>query len=139
MSNPEEKSKIIIDEDWKTQVQAEKEALEQEEPAVTRNESADDEHPGVVSADSPGEIPPPPPASFAQLVTIFATQASVSLQQSANPEDKQRTSHRDYAKHFIDLLGVLDEKTKGNLSEDDAKMLETVLHELRMAFVSLQK
>ena len=45
----------------------------------------------------------------------------------------------DHAKHFIDTLGVLEEKTKGNLTSDEAAMLTNVLHELRLLFVSVGK
>ena len=133
MSNPEEERKIIIDEDWKSQVQAEKEAAEKAESTESESgasaEASVDEQP----------MPPLPPASFAELVTMFATQASMSLQQAANPEEQQRSEHLGYAKHFIDLLAVVEEKTKGNLTDDEAKMLENILHELRMAYVSLNR
>jgi hypothetical protein len=41
----------------------------------------------------------------------------------------------DAAKHFVDLLGVLDEKTKGNLTPDEAAMIGAVAHELRLIYV----
>jgi hypothetical protein len=135
MSNPEENPKIIIDEDWKSQVQAEKAALEKDKPAEVDSGSPDSGGP----AQESGPMPPLPAASFAQLVTIFATQASVSMQQAVDPSDKQGPEHLTYAKHFIDLLAVIEQKTQGNLSSEEAQMLESILHELRMAFVSLQK
>ncbi|MFM7739659.1 MAG: DUF1844 domain-containing protein, partial [Planctomycetota bacterium] len=39
------------------------------------------------------------------------------------------------AKHLIDLLGVIEEKTRGNLSKDEAGMLEQMLHQLRVLFI----
>ena len=44
----------------------------------------------------------------------------------------------DWAKHFVDMLGVLEEKTKGNLSPQDDALLNNTLHELRMAFVAIK-
>jgi hypothetical protein len=45
----------------------------------------------------------------------------------------------DLAKHAIDMLGILEEKTKGNLAADEAAMLENVLHQLRLAYVEASK
>ena len=138
MSNPEDEPKIIVDEDWKAQVQAEKEAAEQAETAKAGSET-DEPSPASTSGEGDQPLPPLPPASLAQLVTMFATQASVSLQQAADPNEKQRSDHLGYAKHFIDLLAVVEEKTKGNLTDDEAKMIDAMLHELRMAYVSLNR
>ena len=134
MSNPEEDPKIIIDEDWKSQVQAEKEAAAKAESGEAPTEKP--EEPSAAEGDS---LPPLPPASFPELVTMFATQASMALQQAANPEERQPSEHLGYAKHFIDLLAVVEEKTKGNLTDEEAKLLDGFLHELRMAYVSLNR
>jgi hypothetical protein len=45
----------------------------------------------------------------------------------------------DLAKHYVDLLGMLEEKTKGNLTPEESEMLGDVLHELRMAFVMTRR
>jgi hypothetical protein len=45
----------------------------------------------------------------------------------------------DAAKHFVDLLGVLEEKTKGNLSSDEAAMIGAVAHEVRMIYLAQRK
>ena len=45
----------------------------------------------------------------------------------------------ELAKHMIDTLGVLEEKTKGNLSSEEAQMLTSTLHQLRMAYLSIQQ
>ena len=43
------------------------------------------------------------------------------------------------AKHFIGLLGVLEEKTKGNLDPDEMSLLESSLHQLRLAYIEVTK
>ena len=135
MSEQEDQPKIIVDEDWKSQVRAEKEAAEKE---AIQGDAAAASSPGeAASGDAGGGGQEFPPPSFAEIVTIFATQATMLLQQSADPENAEAAQHREYGKHFIDLLGVLEEKTKGNLTDDEAKMIDNVLHELRMAFVSM--
>jgi hypothetical protein len=117
-----EEKKIFIDEDWKNQVEAEKEALAKEPE-------------GKAAAPGPHELPP---ASFEMLVTTFASEAMVALGQLPNPFTNEHTLNWEHARYTIDMLQVLQDKTKGNLSTEEAAMLETLLHQLRLAYVTLQ-
>jgi hypothetical protein len=116
-----EKPKIIIDEDWKSQAQAEKERLQAE---LEKKQAAAPE----------GPVPPP---TFAMHVSTLATQALMFLGQMPNPLTGKAEVHLEEAKHFIDTLQMLQEKTKGNLSPNESQMLEQVLHELRLAYVTI--
>ena len=116
----EEDPKIIVDDDWKSQV-----AKEKEEAAKQAEHAAD-------SADMP-ELPP---ASFSILVSTLSTQAVAAMGFLPDPATGKPNVNRPMAKHFIDTLGVLEEKTKGNLTDDEAKMLTETLHQLRMGFVA---
>lgn len=116
-----EEKKIIIDEDWKSQVEAEKEAF--------AKEAVDEPAAGGQAM---------PPASFEMLVTTFATEAMVALGQLPNPFTNEHGLSFDHAKYTIDMLQVLQDKTKGNLSTEEAALLENLLHQLRMAYVTLQ-
>ena len=49
------------------------------------------------------------------------------------------TSNMELARHNIDILGVLQDKTKGNLDDEESKLLETVLYDLRMKFIEKGK
>jgi hypothetical protein len=122
-----DKPKIIVDGDWKERVQAEKEALAAGEPEA-QSSGAESEASGPI-----------PPASFPMLVTSLATQAAIELGQIPNPVDEKSTVRPELAKHHIDMLGVLEEKTSGNLTTEEAKMLTGVLHDLRMMFVAVSK
>ncbi len=53
-----------------------------------------------------------------------------------HPTSGEVEVNKPYAKHYIDTLEMLGEKTKGNLSDDEANMLSEALHALRMAFVN---
>jgi hypothetical protein len=117
------RSKLIIDEDWKTQAQAEKQRL-QEELERKQSQPGPDE----------GHLPP---ASFPMLVTTLATQALLFLGQMPHPVTGKAEVHLEEAKHFIDMLQMLQEKTQGNLTPEEGQMLEQILHELRMAFVAI--
>jgi hypothetical protein len=83
-----------------------------------------------------GNQPPPlPPPSFSLLVATFGSQALIALGKSPNPLDGKTTIQLDLAKHAIDMLAIVEEKTKGNLTVDEAALLEGVLHQLRLEFV----
>ena len=118
-----EDKKLIIDEDWKEEAQREKEmlaaAIEQEKEAKRR--------------------PPLPPASFAMLASSLATQAMMNLGAIENPVMRKAEINLDEAKFPIDMLGMLEQKTKGNLSPEEAKLLEALLFDLRMQYVQAAK
>ena len=116
--NDEPRSKIIVDEDWKNQVENEKVSAE-------------------VGRDVPEEtVSAMPEASFASLVTSIATQAMVAVGAFPTGDDeKPPEAQPQLAKHLIDTLGMLEEKTKGNLTDDERQMLTGVVHDLRMLFV----
>jgi hypothetical protein len=137
-----EKPRIIIDEDWKSQVQAEKEALaKQKEPPAAASSSQPS--PPSQERDSRREGPqrhgPLPPATLSELVTMLATQALALMGQFPLPGSEQPEIHLDEAKHFIDMLEMLETKTAGNRSAEESQLFENVLHELRLGFVTLKK
>ena len=133
-----EESKIIVDEDWKSQVQAEKEALRQVQEAETAEEGQTAEQPGPSAEAAEGEpVGPMPPASLTFLCTTLATQAMVALGLIPNPLNQKSERQLDQAKHFIDTVQLLQEKTEGNRTEDETRDMQTMLYELRMAYVSV--
>lgn len=77
-----------------------------------------------------------PPANFLLLVTLLATQALTALGESPAGDGVEAKVDKVLAKHFIDLLGVLEEKTQGNLEDHEKQMLAGMLHSLRMTFVN---
>ena len=70
------------------------------------------------------------------LLNSLAVQTLFFLGKLAEQKDKQSEINLDMAKHNIDLLQVLEDKTKGNLTDDENKALTMTLHELRMQYVS---
>ncbi len=83
--------------------------------------------------------PPLPQPDFVQLVQMFLYQAMISLGQAPNPITQKAEVDLNVAKHQIGFLELLEEKTKGNLSETEAKVLSECLHQVRLAFVTLSK
>ena len=78
---------------------------------------------------------PIPPASFDLLVMTHASQAMLAMGFMPDPTTGEMVKNLKLAGHHVDMLGILEEKTKGNLTEAEAAMLENSLHQLRMAFV----
>lgn len=127
-----ENPKIIIDEDWKSQVEREKNQATQPPQEATPKEATQSKLEDSSPAPEDSELPD---ANFPMLVTMLATQALVALGQLPGAEGESPKVQKPVAKHFIDLLGVLETKTAGNLQPEEAKMLRDILHNLRMTFV----
>ncbi|HEX6962161.1 MAG TPA: DUF1844 domain-containing protein [Lacipirellula sp.] len=123
-----DEKKIIIDEDWKSQVAAEKEAAQQQKQAAS-GESASA---GVSDGDYEAI-----PASFDLLVSTFVTEAMVALGQLPHPATNQLAFDPAHARFAIDMLEVIAEKTKGNLTPQEDRGLQDLVHQLRMAFVAI--
>ena len=82
-------------------------------------------------------IPPQPDFSF--FVTTLSLQASIALGQIANPATNKTEEDLVQAKFLIDTLGMLQDKTKGNLNDDESKLLENLLYDLRSIYLSKEK
>lgn len=123
----EDGPKIFIDEGWKAQVQREK------EEAARKAEVAEAPAPAEESADAPLEFDPDQP-SFASLVGSLATQAMYALGLVADHESGQVMVNLDAARYTLDMLGVLVEKTEGNLTPEESRMLLQTTAELEQAF-----
>jgi hypothetical protein len=78
---------------------------------------------------------PLPPASFAFLVLSLRAQAEVQLGLMRFSEEDKEEPNLPLARHSIDLMAMLLEKTKGNLELDERRLLENSLTELRFRFV----
>jgi hypothetical protein len=77
-----------------------------------------------------------PPATFDFLIHTLFTQALMALGRIPNPITKQTHQNLATARHFIDTLAMLEAKTKGNLADDERKLLEEMQHQLRMQILA---
>jgi hypothetical protein len=161
----DETPSLHVDTDWKKQAQEEKRRLAEEEKrrAVDRESAgpasappvggfeaggpAPGGPPGAGSASTPaaspaggrgreGESRQSPPASFSTLVNSLLTQVLIYLG-DVTLRGTEPMINLDTAKHLIDTLGVLEEKTKGNLSPEEQKILDRALYETRMRYVAV--
>ena len=129
----QEKPKIVVDDDWKAQAQAEKEKLAKEAEAGTS--AAAPAAPGAETAT--GRARELPPADFSTLVSSLVTQIFLALGGLEDPKTKRRYVDLSLARHHIDTLSVLEEKTRGNLTDEEKKLLDKALYETRMQYVQL--
>jgi hypothetical protein len=77
-----------------------------------------------------------PEPDFSFFVSTLALQASIALGAVPEPATNQKQENLPQAKFIIDTLALLQEKTKGNLKEEETGLLENLLYELRMQYVS---
>ena len=108
-------NKKRIDDSWKEQVSREKSQQKEQ-----------------------GSFTPPEP-DFSFFLTTLALQASIALGQVPNPATQKTEKDLQQAQFLIDTLDMLREKTKGNLTQEENQLLESVLYELKMRYVENTK
>jgi hypothetical protein len=72
---------------------------------------------------------------FSTFMLSLATEALYFLGIAPHPETGETTSNLPMARHFIDIMAMLAEKTRGNLTDDENKLVETLLYDMRLKFV----
>jgi Domain of unknown function (DUF1844) len=79
------------------------------------------------------------PIDFSTFIVSLASSALVHLGDAPNPESGKLEKSLAHGKQVIDLIGLLQEKTRGNLSEDEGRLLQALLLDLRLRFVEATK
>lgn len=90
-----------------------------------------EEHEEVEGADDP--------ASFVNFLMSIASNAAAALGMMEHPVTGERGVDLQLGKHWIDVLGMLEQKTQGNLSQQEQRIMRSLLSDLRMQFVSLSQ
>ena len=135
----DEPVKKRVDESWKEQAQREKQA-----PA-----SAGPVAPGKPGAAGGGQQPAPerpqrsalggeemPQAQFDLFISGLAMESLIALGDMPHPTTRRQAANLPQAKYLIDLIGILEEKTKGNLSVEEEQLLKDTLYQLRMRYLT---
>lgn len=144
--NQDDGSRLHIDDDWKQRAQAEKERLAagQGQGRAAASRSKRDVGPDdagetgsrpAAAADADEDDQELPPATFETLVQTLATQAMLFMSTQRDPRSGRPIQNLGLAKHSIDLLAVLEERTRGNLTEAEQQLIDNALYRTRMAFV----
>ena len=125
----DESVKKRVDESWKEQAEREKRTAEAA-AAQSRQEPAR----GAAAAGLGAEEMPQ--ARFDLFVSGLAMEALIALGDMAHPTTRKQAMNLPQAKYLIDLLGVFEEKTKGNLAGEEEKLLKDALYQLRMRYLA---
>lgn len=80
-----------------------------------------------------------PPLDFVSIVLPFYTQALVKLGQTENPLTQKKEENLELAKRLIDILDLLKEKTKGNLTPEEENFLTASIDQLKMIYLEKAK
>jgi len=105
-----------VDESWKETVQKEKKSV----PGTPKEKN----------------VPPGPNPNFPYFVSSLGMQALLALGEIPDPDTGEKRADLGQARHLIDIIQMLQDKTKGNLSKEEAQMLSDLVYELQMKFVS---
>jgi hypothetical protein len=143
----EEQPSLHIDTDWKKQAQEEKRRLAEQEQKKAAAAPAAPARPTPGEPTMAGGMPRAgggpggrdramPAASFTTLVQSIVTQVLFYLGE-LTARGTEPSLNLDMAKHNIDMLGILDEKTRGNLTEEEQRLLDSALYESRMRYVAI--
>ena len=140
-----------VDEDWKRQAEEEKAKIdsalprsvagaEEAPPAATPSDAAAGPE-GAAEKDAAPEPARRPTSrvSFISLLEQLAAQAMAGLGQMPDPRTGRPMVDLELARDAIDMLALLEEKTRGNLEPDEKMMIEEALHSLQQAFLAIQQ
>jgi len=103
-------------------------------PEESKNKPQADE-----KASGQGQSYPLPKIDFSTFVLSINSSALVQLGLLEDPSTGQKTKNLALAKQTIDILGMLEEKTRGNLDSDEENILKNILYELRLLYVKETK
>lgn len=123
-----------VDESWKEEVEKEKRVA-----AASAPPKQDAPGSAAQAKPQPKSKPSSPRAAgepnFITLISSLAMQAYAGLGEAEDPIRGRSPINLAQAKYMIDILGILEEKSQGNLTEEEAEALTTLLYELRMKFM----
>ena len=129
----DEPVKKRVDESWKEQAAREKQAA----TGAAASPSAPSSPAGAPQAASAAagreEMPE---ARFDLFVSGLAMETLIALGDMPHPATRKRAVNVTQAKYLVDVLGIIEEKTRGNLSVDEEKLLQDALYQLRMRYLS---
>ncbi len=121
-------------------VVAESKAAPQPAPVQETDIGPIDKEEDLEAAEDDGEIPgAQDPTSFVNFLSTLATNAAAALGAVPHPATGQRSLDLESGKYWLDILGMLRDKTKGNLHPQESRLLEGLLGDLRMQYVHLVK
>ena len=114
-----------------------------DEKGEMKEERPDDEKKREEKGEETGKDdvkrPPLPEVNFSSLIFSLSSSALLHFGQIVDPQTGEKKKDLALAKHSIDTIAMLQEKTKGNLSDEEEKFLENILTDLRWQYVKAAK
>jgi len=131
---PDDKGFVIKDRRFSaTEGQDQKQEPGKEKEKQAEGEKAkEEEERKVLEADQEKAMPE---VRFETFIASISASALVHLGEIADPATGKQARHLPMAKHTIDILAMLEEKTRGNLAEDESQFLKNILYDLRLRYV----
>ena len=114
-----------VDESWKEQVEQEKRAKTPGQPG-----------PAAQPPEPAQQDEALPEARFDLFISGLAMDALIALGEVPHPTTRKQTTNLVHARYLIDLLGMLEEKTRGNVSVDEERLLKDTIYQLRMRYLA---
>ena len=102
----------------------------------TKETPVDESSSAAANTPTGQELPPRPPIDFPSYLLSYWAQGLMLLGEEPNPYTNKKEENVEAARHVIDLLMMLEQKTKGNLTKEENQLLERILYELRMKFMA---
>ena len=129
-----------VDESWKERVEHEKSptspaAASPTAPPASSGPAAPSKPPEAPRPDQGGE-PEMPEARFDMFLSSLVMDVVIALGETPHPVTRKHAINLPQARYLIDLLGILEEKTRGNLTVDEARLLKDALYQLRMRYLA---
>lgn len=143
MAEEKEEKRNFVVKDRRIFAEENRDAAKKEEketpPAEEKKEAASHEAPEEPHAEK--QEPPPqfPEINFATFVASLNASALLQLGAIEDPSTGQKNKNLPMAKQTIDILNMLQEKTAGNLSEEEDNLLKNILYDLRLMYVKEKK
>ena len=127
-----------VDESWKERAEQEKQQLDRQ---------ASQASPAAPGIQPPGRLPETPEAAtepreelpearFDLFVSGLAMEALIALGDVPHPVTKKQAANLPHARYLIDVVGILEEKTRGNLSVEEDRLMKDILYQLRMRYMA---
>ncbi|MFQ5455173.1 MAG: DUF1844 domain-containing protein [Nitrospirota bacterium] len=134
MTNEEERSFTVRDKRIKIDEEQSEKHIKDEAAVSKKKDSAPE-----VDETHENREKPPHPVTFSGFIISLATSALIYLGEEENPATKRRDINLPQAKEMVDIIEVLEKKTKGNLTSEEENLLRNLLFTLRMKYVERSK
>jgi hypothetical protein len=131
----EKKGFRVVDRRVSTQEATEQEKPKKEKKNDKKKEAGPHETQEPAQEAQKEHPPPLPEVNFASFIYSLSTSALVHLGEIPEPITEKMDKNLPLAKQTIDILGILQDKTKGNLTQEEENLLNNFLYDLRMRYV----